>query len=448
MCQNWHLPCVLYMFQCSTAVDQSIQDSEADVIRERYLYFSSATKNKHILDVRCGAGCGAAALRDCASYTGVNPSPDAIEDAKAHLNGAYCRAEMIRLPFECGSFDVVLCLGLENIFLSDLSAFLAEAWRVLRPGGSLVVTAPMLHQLKHSGNPSHFFEYTPEIFRLLVERYFGASSIEQFAGPEGPELRFVGERLATPASANDDAIRDALCELGYAAVTPALSTAEAPLSIAVPANVSGWLEELPWDCPLQAADRISALLQHVIRQAEIGHDRSIAEQCHDVLDWLDERQDAKTGLWGAGSLSERLAACGRFAPYYDYFYRPMRGLTRMADAALSLDHRSPMEAAAAWRLHLLCAIRGKTRYRAEDIKVALTRAFWILWNETVASAEERQDAPVLRHRVLANISSVLSADLPAIRSHSLRAPESGHCRCEYDASAARLWMREPSGGSA
>jgi len=440
------------MAECDAATELSIEEMHADAIRQRYSYFSSLTNNKHILDVRCGLGFGISALRECASVTGIDLSPEAIAYVRTHFSGKYCRADMMRLPFESDSFDVVLCLGLENVFLSGASEFLAGAWRVLRPGGSLVMTAPMLGQLKHSGNPEHFFEYTPEVFRLLVERYFSVSSIEQFAGLDGSELRFIGEKLATPAGETDNAIQKALGELGRGAFAAAELLAKPPVSIAAPANTPEWLEQLPWDYPLQAADALAPVLQSLICQAETGQDRSRAQQCHEILDWLDEHQDARTGLWGAGSLREALAAAGRFAPYYDYIHRPMRAVTKLADAALSLDHQGPrLEPAAAWRVLLLCAIRRKTQYRAHDIKVALARAFWNVWNECVAPAgggSEDACAAVLRQSVLANIAALFPADLPAVRSDAVESPELGYCRCEHDPAGARLWMREPAGGSA
>ncbi len=43
-----------------------------------------------------------------------------------------------RLPFLTGSFDVTLALTVLE-FVSDPYAMLAEMWRVLQPGGRLVI---------------------------------------------------------------------------------------------------------------------------------------------------------------------------------------------------------------------------------------------------------------------------------------------------------------------
>jgi len=53
-------------------------------------------------------------------------------------------ADAVRLPFEAGSFDVVLSLGVLCCMTDEaVPAAVAETWRVLRPGGLAVVTVPL-----------------------------------------------------------------------------------------------------------------------------------------------------------------------------------------------------------------------------------------------------------------------------------------------------------------
>lgn len=100
-----------------------------------------------VLDLGCGAGNNlwflARAGFPCA---GIDISAAAIDFASARLRreGLTVRLEVgsfDSLPFETGSFDIVLDRGgLAAVDLETASAALAEAGRVLGPGGTLLFT--------------------------------------------------------------------------------------------------------------------------------------------------------------------------------------------------------------------------------------------------------------------------------------------------------------------
>jgi len=85
------------------------------------------------------AGCGTKPYRNQATranlYVGIDASPGARADVRTPANGTW--------PFADNSFDAVLCTQvLEYV---DLSQTVGEICRVLKPGGTTVVTAPFLH---------------------------------------------------------------------------------------------------------------------------------------------------------------------------------------------------------------------------------------------------------------------------------------------------------------
>jgi SAM-dependent methyltransferase len=93
------------------------------------------------LDAACGTGRHSAylAARDHA-VLGVDSSPEMLERARAKVPGGEFRvADLHDLPFPDGQVDLVVC-ALALMHVPELEPVLAELVRVLRPGGSLVIS--------------------------------------------------------------------------------------------------------------------------------------------------------------------------------------------------------------------------------------------------------------------------------------------------------------------
>jgi 2-polyprenyl-3-methyl-5-hydroxy-6-metoxy-1,4-benzoquinol methylase len=100
-------------------------------------------EGKRVLDVGCSSGYLARPLvaRGC-TVVGVEQDPVAAEEAREVCSEVLVGdAETIELPFEHGSFDVVLCGDLLE-HLRDPEAFLARVLPFLRAQGRLVATTP------------------------------------------------------------------------------------------------------------------------------------------------------------------------------------------------------------------------------------------------------------------------------------------------------------------
>ena len=121
-------------------------DGHAFRIRERRVYEMFDKHGGTVLDIGCGPGIVTEWLlqQDCEVH-GVDVAPQMIEicegrfgsDPKAHFKVAPVES----LPYEDNFFDSVIAMGLME-YLEDDSDALREIGRVLKPGGSLIVTYP------------------------------------------------------------------------------------------------------------------------------------------------------------------------------------------------------------------------------------------------------------------------------------------------------------------
>jgi ubiquinone/menaquinone biosynthesis C-methylase UbiE len=111
------------------------------------------------------AGSGEGQFRhyfDHTCYVGVDL---AVGDAAWDYTGIDTQADLKQLPFHDDSFDAAVCVQtLEHV--NEPKQVMGEIARVLRPGGRLYLSAPMmLHQQQ---KPHDFFRYTSFGFRYLL----------------------------------------------------------------------------------------------------------------------------------------------------------------------------------------------------------------------------------------------------------------------------------------
>ena len=146
----------------------------------RYAFASSFAEGRSVLDVGCGAGYGAAELATHAcSVAAIDVASDATEYASKNYqptNVHYAQASALSLPFRDQAFDLITAFEVIE-HLSDSKPMLAEARRVLRPGGLFLVSTPNRlyyaeSRAKDGPNPFHAHEFECEEFRAELAAFF------------------------------------------------------------------------------------------------------------------------------------------------------------------------------------------------------------------------------------------------------------------------------------
>jgi glycosyltransferase involved in cell wall biosynthesis len=248
-----------------------------------------------------------------------------------------------------------------------------------------------------------------------------------------------------------------------------------------------WLEALDWSNAWLQSNRVMFMLAFLIYQAEVESDLVAAANVHIILDWLDQQQDAESGLWGIRQGSSPLngmAAAYHFLPFFEYVQRPLKYLNALIDSTLALQQPDGMFGPALGggacedldAIDVLVLASRSSQYRADDVRRALVRAFWAIWNTQNAdgsfgyavrttaetyrfSSWEPMEVELragdtwatwFRLLALATIRELYPNDVPDLGSWQFRRwPALGYHRTdqaivEHDDAHARFWLRSLS----
>jgi SAM-dependent methyltransferase len=147
---------------------------------------------KRVLDLGCRYGALTRAYLDGNEVVGVDVDRDALSEAAKLGIETRCADVEEPLPFDDASFDVVVAGELIE-HLREPERLVAEARRVLRPGGTLVASVPNFFRLRNrlamllgrplDHDPTHLHVFAPRDVERLV------------AGFEDVRLRFIASRF-------------------------------------------------------------------------------------------------------------------------------------------------------------------------------------------------------------------------------------------------------------
>ena len=123
--------------------------TRAEAVREMARFVAGKagiTPGSRVCDIGCGYGATARMLaEECGAFVTaitISPAQDAYgrRQAAAASNPVHVLGDWLRNDFASESFDAAIAIE-SSEHMPDLDAFFAQAFRVLRPGGCLVVNA-------------------------------------------------------------------------------------------------------------------------------------------------------------------------------------------------------------------------------------------------------------------------------------------------------------------
>lgn len=162
-------------------------DSDNPVFMRQLFAYETAAKEVYgsILEIGCGEGYGIKLLAPKAErYIAIDRHIPENQKNFEHID-----FRQIEVPFLTGldenQFDVVICFQLIE-HIQDDRTLLQEIFRVLNPGGRLLLTTPN-KTMSLSRNPYHVREYETYEFRSLISNYFNPEKVF-FGGVYGDDV--------------------------------------------------------------------------------------------------------------------------------------------------------------------------------------------------------------------------------------------------------------------
>jgi len=151
----------------------AVSDAQLRRILQRYTWAAYLSSGKDVLEIACGSGLGLGLLAKAARNVFA---ADIDGEILAHCRRHYSTRVLLlqldaqSLPFADRSLDTVIMF--EAIYyLRNIDLFLAECHRVLRPGGSVLLSLPNSELFDFNRSPHSFFYPNLSALRGLLQAH-------------------------------------------------------------------------------------------------------------------------------------------------------------------------------------------------------------------------------------------------------------------------------------
>ena len=171
--------------QIARTYDQRYQRNPYMGVESALRQFIGSRPGLRILEVGCGTGHWLERLRAPeARLVGLDFSAGMLAQARKRLpEMALIHGQAERLPLPAASFDRIFCINAIHHF-ADKPAFLAEARRLLQPGGRMLTVGLDPHR---GLDQWHIYDYFPESLVIDKHRYLSSSILRDLMTRAGFE---------------------------------------------------------------------------------------------------------------------------------------------------------------------------------------------------------------------------------------------------------------------
>ncbi len=159
-----------------------------------YEFAKPFIKGKKVLDVGCGLAYGTALMAEMASsITGIDYDQNTVDENNKRYNSIsnldFKQSVLPPLPFDDKSYDVITAFQfIEHI--EPRKEFIKECLRVLKPGGSLLVTTPNAKK-SLARNPFHVHEYTFDEMKHEVSTFTSHFELQGLNGNDAVNKYYI-----------------------------------------------------------------------------------------------------------------------------------------------------------------------------------------------------------------------------------------------------------------
>ncbi len=137
-----------------------------------------------LLELGCGEGRGVHEIAPLASsFTAIDKISSVIDNlSQAHPEHTFQQGHFPPAPFNDQSFDTIVSFQVIEHIKND-HLFLQEIHRMLRPGGTALLTTPNI-KMTLTRNPWHIREYTAKELTAIASKYFDLVDMKGIAGSD------------------------------------------------------------------------------------------------------------------------------------------------------------------------------------------------------------------------------------------------------------------------